>query len=213
MRDGPVPPFPYLSAMRPIRRTTMSTIYRLATVMLAVCAVQCDVGTESMDYRYVYAFKPDYCGITFDGVVTDTSVVTTEVMPLKQGKGRIELSGWGTGQSDTIFVLSPIRDTLIRPLEMHGNSLAVLQVDFKANEPLIVRWRVLAKTVGQPRLTFRTKAFMDSLYIPDSNQYFSSNSRVVRDYLGLRDQVVPPGGDVSEGDDFHVISSSCGIKP
>ncbi|HVZ40120.1 MAG TPA: hypothetical protein VHI13_12655 [Candidatus Kapabacteria bacterium] len=102
--------------------------------------------------------------------------ITTEVTPLVSGKGRISIySGNGIWK-----FLSPVERTIEIDMSKPFDSSQITHysVEFIANQRLVVPWTLqLLRLEGHD---FEARAFLDSVFITDSNRYFSIWSHEAR---------------------------------
>ncbi|HVZ40119.1 MAG TPA: hypothetical protein VHI13_12650 [Candidatus Kapabacteria bacterium] len=102
--------------------------------------------------------------------------ITTEVTPLVSGKGRITMySGNGSWR-----FLSPVERTIEIDMSKPFDSSQVTDylVEFTANKRLVVPWTLeLLHLEGHD---FYASVFLDSVFVADSNRYFSVWSHEAR---------------------------------
>ena len=150
-----------------------------------VIVAGCSNPSDGIPIPLAHGFVDDQLELLFEATNSDTVIVSTRVRPLIKGRGRILLYGWGNETSDTVFVLSPLIDTL----NIHDSSstkrYSTHRIEFEPNGVTEVRWKVRLQSHVRPRFNFSGTAFIDSIYIPDSSRYVPASGPVVREFLGV----------------------------
>jgi hypothetical protein len=113
-----------------------------------------------------------------DRAISDRPVTfTLRCYPQVTGVGRMCLDGWGAGPGTLLFIQQPARDTLDIT-----NSRFEYPVVFTTGVPCDLQVEVQMQP-GRDYF-YSATAFLDSVFIPDSNRLFYFNSSVARAYSG-----------------------------
>lgn len=110
-------------------------------------------------------------------IVGRPTTITTRVVPLLTGKGRIEFRWSNNLKTSGLIVFAPFIDTLPHA-DDSVDWVLTFPVTFTANTPLETRW-TFAFTKSAP-YGCGASAFMDSIFVADSMRYFARESDIAR---------------------------------
>lgn len=150
-------------------------------VLITFCAIAgCsnEVGTEPLGKSRTFERSEVIISADTNRAITTKPItVTTECIPLIEGKGRLTLYGRGALSGSKWALLSPFSDTLINTYDQRFR--ASTEADFRKGKTTVQQWRVHLLT-SETSYVFWADASIDSVYIEDSASYFPINSEIVR---------------------------------
>lgn len=155
--------------------------FQIALFLILPLVVGC--GVESLPSEGPLAFQNRriYLSVDTDTVVTDRPItIVTQLTPMFTGKAILRLL-MQSSHGDTIFILAPIQDTLYH----NGEKKTEAAIPFETIQDVPVRITWNMQLTGKFEHYITAHAFLDSIYIADSNQLFSVNSDVVFDRYPL----------------------------
>lgn len=149
----------------------------------------CDEGATDTPLPGERAFKDGYVYLTAEPVkaVTDRPItVTTWCYPRIPGTGKLTLEIRSEYLDDTIYVVSPVLDTLYRPFRVVEDPMAqkaIAEFITDGEQQLQVEWVVQLRRYPEQRsYHLFASVRLDSVFISDSNRMYHYLDPVIYQY-------------------------------
>jgi hypothetical protein len=122
-----------------------------------------------------YRAQVEMSADTDKAIADHTTTIKLHCLPLLSGVGRMQLDIGKNRKETTVYVDSPLQDTVETGIA--GKDITV-PVKFVANQPFDQQWHIRFDTAGY--YNFHARAIFDSVAIADSSRLYWVQSAIVR---------------------------------